>query len=358
IQVVRTTSFEPYRLYRAFGGQRAQDDPRHRAGEGSRRGGWYQRFSEKFLVPDAKIGWYPLALDASRALDGEGRPVLVVATNPPASALVIGGAIARRWGAPLVLDYRDPWTTGYYQGEQPAEVQRREEGIERRLLVQASAVVTVGAGFAQRIGSLVQDQAELLNKLRVVGNGFLEESFTELGPFPFERPTLLHAGSLYHHRSPEPLLEAIALLKAQEPALWDAAELRWVGNVDRAYLDHAARLGIQNLVHEGFVEHRTALEYQLGADLLLLLTEGMLTGKVYEYLRAGRPILAIGESPDLAELLQRHGAGQVFPRDDVEGIANFIAQVLRRRQRTGPREPRPWPGVEAYERGALAAQFA
>ncbi|MEO7995312.1 MAG: hypothetical protein ABI743_13020, partial [bacterium] len=336
--VIRTTSFEPYRLYRAIGGKRAQDDPRHRATlvDGAGKSGGladraYAAFTNRFLVPDAKIGWFPLALDAARSIRASAHPRLVIATGPPASTLVIGGAIARQWLVPLVLDYRDPWTTGYYPLDRPAEVAAREATLEAQLLQEAALITTVSTGFAAKLKQAVQDSVRLRGKLAVIPNGYDPAILARVTPHRFDRPTLVHTGSLYHQRSPEPFFEAWAAVRNTLPHEWGQWDVLFVGNTDPAYPARAQELGLTNCRFAAFVDHVTALSYQAGATALLLFTEGMQTAKVYEYLPARHPILAIGDAPDLDTLLFEWGAGRCFPRDDSADIAQWLLDLLAER---------------------------
>lgn len=362
LRVIRTPALEPYRLYRALGGQRAQDDPRNRAaltaGGGSRSlpERVYGLVQDRWLVPDAKIGWFPFALDAARAWAMEQGPAdVVLATQPPATALVAGAAIAREWGCPLVADYRDPWTAGYYPQERPAAVSARERALERRVLAKAAAVVTVGESFAGILRELVEESGDNRDKVTVISNGFEPESYMNIKPLDFQHPAIVHTGSLYHQRSPLPFFEAFAALQQEQPALTDGWQVHLYGNVDPAFLTAAKALGLTQIHHEGFVDQRTALAAQAGADLLLLCSEGMLTAKVYEYLQARKPVLALGDSPELAALLDSYGAGVCLRPSDAEGIKAALAAMLQRKS-GGPLTLRRDPAEHAWS--ARVAEYA
>lgn len=366
VRVIRTPSLEPYRLYRALGGKRAQDDPRQRATQvaGSRQQGGvgeriYRWVQERWLVPDPKIGWFPFALEAARGLQEEGyRPDVVLATQPPATALVIGDALAQRWKAPLVVDYRDPWNSGYYPLDRPPAVADREIALERRVLQRAAAVVTVSASFAEKLSRLVQDDSGLMEKLALIENGYdpiFGENIESIGE---NRPVLLHAGSLYAQRSPEPFFAALRALTTEDPALTADWTLRLQGNVAPDYLRDAEATGVR-VQFDGFVSHRDALLAQRQAEILLLFTEGMLTAKVYEYLAARRPILAIGPAPDLDALLQSWGVGRCYDPADNEGIRDALKTLMQHRNATGQTAPLSLhKDLATIQRSALAGDLA
>jgi|GEM_PF-5669628 len=366
VRVIRTPALEPYRLYRAIGGKRAQDAPEQRAtqvaGE-SQKGGLgealYKMVQERWLVPDPKIGWFPFALDAVRGLLDEGWvPDVILATQPPASALVIGAAIARLCDRPLVVDYRDPWTTGYYPLNRPPEVAAREVALEQSVLHQATAVTTVSTGFARKLQESVKESESFLKKVEAIENGWYQNSAQILNIPAHIQKTIVHAGSLYAQRSPEPFLHAMAALRESHPALTDGWTIRWLGNVDPAYLRLAESLHVP-ISYEGFVTHEESLIAQSQADILLLFSEGMLTAKIYEYLHAQRPVIAIGDSPELSQMFDDWGAGACYHREDIPGITSALATLIDARNAAD----KPIPlmlrrDLATIERGPLAAQMA
>lgn len=366
VRILRTPALEPYRLYRAMGGMRAQDDPRQRATQvaGSRQQGGvgeqlYRWVQERWLVPDPKIGWFPFALEAARGLQEEGyRPDVILATQPPATTLVIGDALAQRWQVPLVVDYRDPWNSGYYPLDRPPAVADREVALERRVLQRAAAVVTVSVSFGDKLSKLVQDDSGFMEKLMLIENGYDPIFVENLESIGGNGPVLLHAGSLYAQRSPEPLFAALRALSTEAPALTTDWTLRLQGNVAPEYLHDAEATGVR-VQYDGFVSHRDALQAQQQADILLLFTEGMLTAKVYEYLAARRPILAIGPAPDLDAFLQSWGAGRCYDPADTVGIRDALKTLMQHRNATGKTEPLTlMKDLVTIERSALADDLA
>ena len=365
--VLRTTALEPYRIYRALGGKRSQDDPRNRATLGAveahgRQKNYaenlYAAFSERFLVPDAKIGWFPMAMQAAETIFQSAKPAVVFASNPPASALVIGDAIARKYSVPLIADYRDPWNGGYYESEGSEAVRNRNLELEKGVLERAAAVIHVGREFANRTHAIHPSSGNE-SRFRVISNGFEGETFKNLNPKKFEKITLLYCGSLYQHRSPQPLFEACLAIQNDRPKLWNRCEVILEGNIDPTFEQMAAEIGLKNVIFGGFVPHTEALEHELGADVLLLLTEGMLTAKVYEYLACKKPICAIGPSVELGRLLRDWRAGDCFDRSDISGIAEFLTQAIEERQKRGRSYRIPLAkDLKEIQRGTLAEQCA
>lgn len=366
VRVIRTPSLEPYRLYRALGGKRAQDAPEQRATQvagDSPKGGVgdaiYRTFQERWLVPDPKIGWFPFAIDAVKGLLEEGWvPDVILTTQPPASALVIGAAIGRLCDRPLVVDYRDPWTTGYYPLNRPLAVAARETALEQSILQQAAAITTVSGYFGQKLETTLLESAGNTEKIELIENGYEQDYEQILNLSAPLGKSIVHSGSLYAQRSPEPFLQAIASLYSSDPGLLDGWTIRWLGNVDPQYLRLAEALHVP-ITFEGYVSHAASRAAQSQADILLLFTEGMLTAKVYEYLQSRRPVVAIGDSEELDRMLRDWGVGACYRPSEAEGITNALRGLIAARNASSsPIVLELKRDLATIERGVLAGRMA
>jgi glycosyltransferase involved in cell wall biosynthesis len=312
---------------------------------------------EHVLIPDQFVAWTPFALRAARAIHAERRVDVVFATGEPYSAFRIGAKIAAACGVPYVLDMRDPWTLQPYRVEsRPAWRQQTESRMEYELLAGSAACV-----FANRaLGAYASTYPELASRLHYIPNGYDPADLAGLEPRPFDRFTIVHSGTfLPGYRTIDTV---VAALQRLVPAAADLPPLRLelVGKTgpERVVIDHA---GLGNLAASvGYVPHRESLRYVLGADLLLLVGGPRLweeTGKVYEYLAAGKPILALVEpGGSAAQLLARVPHATVLGRDDVAGTATAVLGALAR-GRVTTREPAPeW--LAEYERPALSRRLA
>jgi glycosyltransferase involved in cell wall biosynthesis len=206
-----------------------------------------------------------------------------------------------------------------------------------------------------------------------VPNGFDEDEWQRLGPENGGagaggdgRFVLRYAGSLYQRRNPLPVFRALRRLMHRGEIGRDTVTVDLVGWCEvaegRRVKDMAGEWGVVDCVRwSGPLGRAETLRRMRQADLLLLLAEDQpyqVPGKAYEYLRAGRPILALTSEGALAQLLRRTGGAWVLDPSDDAGIAAAIreAYALWREGREGPRaDP---SAVAAFDRRALVGRLA
>jgi glycosyltransferase involved in cell wall biosynthesis len=136
--------------------------------------------------------------------------------------------------------------------------------------------------------------------------------------------------------TPRPLLEALRVLKREEPELSNRLEVVFAGSLTEEEQDLLAAPDLDGTVRAaGWVERPRALRLQRAADSLLLLTEGssrrsVATGKLYEYLLAGRPVLVLGEETEAARIVAETGTGLATSAVDPPAIAEGLKRLLER----------------------------
>lgn len=314
-----------------------------------------------WLVPDLEVvGWMPFAMAGARRLVRAGDFDCVITTSPPASGHLIG-VVLRARGVPWVADFRDGWR---FESQRPRPalwgLDRLDRELERLVVTRADAVSAVtppiAADLALRFG----------REVATITNGFDPEAMdvsdsSGQSLFTPGQTTLVHTGTLsYGGRPLGPLLDAVNHLKASAPASAHRLEVTLVGPVTDAERAQVEQAGLSDTVRlTGSVSHPTALALQRAADGLLVITgpgqSGVATGKLYEYLRARRPILVIGDETAAARIVQQTGAGVAVDRDDPAALAAALRRLVE-----SPEEL-PSPTDEAAARfgyPALAKQMA
>ncbi len=319
----------------------------------------------QWTVPDAQAGFIASAeRAASRSPVADADVVL--ATGGPWSSFVAGARIARKLGAPLVLDYRDPWTTApagwpYHPG---ARARRLNPGIERRLLQTASAVTLAHESLVDLLSSKL-GIADLSRKCHWIPNGYDPEDFEGLAAEPSDRFVLTYVGSLYGGRTLRPIVEAIETLHREDPTVAAGIGLRIVGPEGPRFLAEIGSSPIADRIEAvGHEPHHRAL-IRLLSSTINVLTEIEYAGanlhtagKVYEYLRAGRPILAVTGEGVTGDLIRKCGAGWVVAPSDPRAIRDTIARAFSD-WRDGRPLPAPDPEeVRRYDRSISVARLA
>lgn len=310
-----------------------------------RAGRWYRA---ALNIPDGQIGWLPFAVRSGLRLAAAWRPDVILASAKPWTSLAVAHRLSKKCGVPWVAELRDLWTENL-DDSCPAWRRAVDAWLERRWLRSATALVSISLPLAQRLAAKHGQPSE------AILNGFDRADLSPGVVPPRGGPLrIVYTGMIYSgHRDPAPLFAALR-------RLGPAAEQIRVEFYGR-YLDTlgplAARHGVAHLVAvREPVPYHDALRLQQQADVLLLLLEtdaasqGVFTGKLFEYLGARRPILALGPHNDVAaHLIRQRGAGAVCwePAD----IAARLAAWLNQKQTTGT-----IPGVAAEALAGLSRQ--
>ena len=286
--------------------------------------------ARRLLLPDASVSWNLTAIPAAiRIVRSEGIDV-VVTTSPPGSVHLVGAAVQRATSARWLADLRDPLVANQHRRSDTAGTRVRQatnEQLARLVARRADAISCVSEAIAEEVRGL-----GARGIVRTVPNGCDFDDFAGLEYRPAPRFRITHTGSFFGKRDPRPFLQALRDSEVDAVA-------RFVGDFrssDRAWAD---TLGLgDRLELVPYAPRAESLRLQRDSEALLLLVpdaggrgRGVLSGKVFEYLAAGRPILAV-VPPDgaAADLIRETGAGVVVAPDDVDGMRDALRDLYAR----------------------------
>jgi glycosyltransferase involved in cell wall biosynthesis len=290
----------------------------------TRRAGLLAR---RFLVPDENVSWNLTAIPAAIRIVREEGIDVVLTSSPPGSVHLIGAAAKKATGARWVADLRDSLVAHPHRRAESVAVRAKEkvdEAVARLVARSADAIICVSDAIADEARRF-----EPRGRVDTISNGCDFDDFAGLAYVPGERLRITHTGSFFGKRDPRPFLTAL------ERSGLDV-QARFLGDfrsADRAWAEERGLLERIDLIP--YAPRQRALELQRDSDVLLLLIpeaggrgKGVLSGKVFEYLAAERPILAL-VPPDgaAAELIRETGAGLVAPPDDVDAIEAALREL-------------------------------
>ena len=279
-------------------------------------------------LPDVWIGWLPWALNAARKLVRSDPIDLIYSTSPHATAHIIARRIATKTRKPWVVDFRDPWIEDPPEAGTPNGLIFRtlNRWMERDVICHSAAIVTSTA----RLRELLRQRyrAEAPDKFHVIANGYDESDFEALPRIrqTSERLRIVHAGSINPaFRDPRPVFEAFGRLIQRGHLRPQECEVRFVGageygasgEVRRAIDAAGLSTSITFLPR---VPYEQSLKELTAADILLLLqasddTVDLIPAKLYEYMRAEKPVLALVRDGAVSEIMEQTGGGwAVDPR--------------------------------------------
>ena len=285
-------------------------------------------------IPDAEVGWLlPTVLRGLR-LSRQWGPEVIYSSAPPWTGHLVAGAVALLTGRPWVADFRDPWARAPWRSARVHPFANRAAArLERWAVEHAAAILftteAVRSEFASRYGERYSA------RFFVVPNGCDASMFDGVPSVEPESFVLLHAGSLYGGRDPQPLFRAIASAIAAGKIDRSRFRLRLLGAVslgDTNLQRAAAEMGLDDVIElVPRADHRASLQAMRAASALLLLQPGTtmsVPAKLYEYMAAGKRMFAICDEGETAALVRASGAGTVAPpRDPAALEAALVAFV-------------------------------
>jgi glycosyltransferase involved in cell wall biosynthesis len=316
----------------------------------------------RWLPPDPFVTWVRPALRAAQRLVRQYQPQVILTSTPPHSGQLIGLQLKRTVGLPWVADFRDPWSQNPFQQAPTSWHTGRIRRWEQEVLRLADVVVAVTAEATAQMRAL--GEGNHADKFVTIPNGFDAADFAAFPAAPSSPDGKLHVayiGSLYGIRRADAFLAAVAHL-VESGAV--AAEKLLVEFIGQDGTGVAARYADRPWFrHTPPQPHRQALQTMRAADLLLLLIPSgasyMHPSKLFEYLAARRPILALAPPHgEVAHIVLAARAGLVAPPDDEQAIAAAFLDAYRSWEAGQLHIEPDLEVVNGFERRRLTARLA
>jgi len=296
------------------------------------------RYPRMLALPDRWVSWWLGAVPAGLRLIRQYQPDVIWSTYPIATAHLIGLTLSRLTNIPWVADFRDPMVQSDYPRD--PSTYRAYQWIENKTITYCTAAVFTTPGTLRDYQT--RFPAIPASRFQLIENGFDETSFAAL-PLPIkpvtadsEKIVLLHSGIIYpSERDPTHLFEAVAALLKQGRINADNLNIILRASHHETHLQSLIdRFGIGQIVSLApAIPYKQALSEMLAVDGLLLLQaancNNQIPAKLYEYLRAQRPILALTDpTGDTAQKLQNMGIDTLAPLDSSEAIQLALRNFL------------------------------
>jgi glycosyltransferase involved in cell wall biosynthesis len=282
----------------------------------------------RLLVPDENVTWNATAIPKAISIARHEGIDVVLTTSPPGSVHLIGAAVKRATGAKWVADLRDSLALHAHRSSEGVGARAKQKaraGIAHLVARQADAIVTAADAITEETKGLSPR-----GRVVTIPNGCDFDDFAGLTYTRGDRFRLTHAGSFFGKRDPRPFLTALAASGL------DDITVRFLGDFRPGDREFMEGLGLADRVE--LIDHvprRESLRLQRDSDALLLLIpeaggrgRGILSGKVFEYLAAERPVLAV-VPPDgaAAQLVRDTGAGVVAAPENIDGIRAALVDL-------------------------------
>lgn len=305
--------------------------------------------------PDAQILWYPGAVREGLQLLSELKHDAIFVTAPPFSSFVTGAALSRRSGLPLIVDYRDEWgiSNQFQENRQKSSLSHRlQNRMQGKVLRQASAVIATTGPSAESVADTAE-RAGSTATVSCIYNGYDAADFStgvDVANASAEAPAdgtsdsatqandrklrIAYVGTLWNLTSIEPVVTAIEKLATDDTEQAERIEVVVAGRrtgVQDEILDRLESLPCE-LIREGYVDHKRAIEIMTEADVQCLLLSDVpeagrvVPAKTFEYLALGGRILYVGPEGEVREILSDFPQAESFLPADAAGIADYFSR--------------------------------
>jgi len=336
LKVYRTKSFEILQLMSKF-----SKDKKTKASVGmiglSDSKSLFSKFLKfvraNFILPDARKGWNKYAYKEAVKIIKSENIDLIVTTGPPHSSHLIGLQLKKKLNIKWIADFRDPWINIYYNRLLPRTrlAYLIDLNLETKVVTKADHVIVVSEGLKQDLSRHKAD-------FTVIYNGYddsdihLEEKNDATGKF-----TLAHIGNFIPDYNCPAIWNALNEIEQEMPGFLNDFRLNFTGVVDQSAIKSIEAEGLKEYVLlNPYVPHKEATLLMSKSNLLLFVlpkdvnNKLIISGKIFEYMASGTPILSLGP-PDgeAAYVLKKANRDLMLDYNDTEGIKNVILKYYK-----------------------------
>ena len=337
IEILQQPIWEPYSVYKTFVGQKKEEKINTGFLTENKKPGLSQKLSVwirgNFFIPDARRFWVKPSVKFLRQYISNHPIDAIVSTGPPHSMHLIARALHQKTAIPWLADFRDPWTKiDFYKDLMLTSwADAIHHKLELAVLREANRVVTVSPTLTAEMAILAG-----ANKVVTITNGYDQDDLKP-NDIPLDQVfSIAHIGTLVKTRNPLLLWEVIVELIDTLPEFSNHLQIKLVGKVDLKITQTLEDKGLLKYVKRiDYLPHDQITAVQQQSQVLLLVindtpnSKGILTGKLFEYLSAKRPIIGIGPvDGDAAQVLNETGAGQMFSDKHKSELKEYLTNCF------------------------------
>ena len=312
LEILKQAIFEPNSMLSFFGGNNKKESAGFLNPNPTFFGSIIQYIRANYFIPDARKFWIQPSVNFLSNYLENNHIDAIITTGPPHSMHLIGLELKNKLGIKWISDFRDPWTEIDYFQQLPLtkKATKKHHDLEQEVLRKSDMVVVVGETMKEKF-------LKHTKRIKVLTNGF-DTIKTSLTQELDQKFSITHVGLMNSDRNPTILWEVLNEISNTNPDFKNDLRIKLIGEIDDVVIQD-----LKVFVHEiieriPYLDHKDVSKYQASSQVLLLSinevpsAKGIITGKIFEYLQAKRPILAIGpEDGDAAMILKNANAGTI-----------------------------------------------
>ncbi len=274
-----------------------------------------------FIIPDGRIGWYPAAVNDGINIINEHNIVAIFSSAPPYTSHLIAKKLSKATSIPWAADFRDPWTDRFYNYENSRFflTEKLDKILEKSVVKSANKCITVSNAISNYFNE----------KFDVIHNGYDENDFLNLDFTKKNNDIIIsYLGTMTKSQNPKSFFKTVFDLNTVK----NEFRIELIGNIHPDIKNYIFKKGFNDFITiRAYISHRDAIQKMVDSDFLLLVipdaekNEGIVTGKLFEYIRSMTKVLAIGPlGCDASKIIFETNSGAFFDYNDSANMAKFL----------------------------------
>ncbi|MBN8694161.1 MAG: glycosyltransferase family 4 protein [Bacteroidetes bacterium] len=340
ITVLKTKIWEPYSFYKTFIGKKQNEKINASFLSENKKPSITEKISVwirgNFFIPDARKFWINPSVKYLNDYLKKNPVDAIISTGPPHSMHLIALGVKKNFPSiKWVADFRDPWTNIDFYKELmlSSSSDKKHKRLEKEVLKNADSIISIGNGMNEEFKTILGSNPE---KFTVITNGFDEDDLYKGSIETDKKFSIAHIGTLVKSRNPETLWKVLKSLCEINSDFKNNLEIKLVGKVDYYVMERLKHYQLDSFIRKiDYLPHNEVIKEQQKSKVLLLLVnntpnaKSILTGKIFEYLAANVPILAIGPTDgDLAAILKQTQSGLISDFNDENLLKENILKIF------------------------------
>ena len=313
LEILKQAIFEPNSMLSFFGRNNKKESAGFLNPNPTFLGKIVQYIRANYFIPDARKFWIQPSVNFLSNYLENNHIDAIITTGPPHSMHLIGLELKKKLGIKWISDFRDPWTEIDYFQQLPLtkKATKKHQDLEQEVLIKSDMVVVVGETMKEKF-------LQHTKRIEVLTNGFdtIEDLSTQKLD---EKFSITHVGLMNSDRNPTILWEVLNEISNTNLNFKNDLRIKLIGKLDDAVIQDLKVFDHNTIETIPYLDHKDVSKFQASSQVLLLSinevpsAKGIITGKIFEYLQAKRPILAIGpEDGDAAMILKNTNAGTII----------------------------------------------
>lgn len=279
------------------------------------------------FIPDSKIRWLPFGFLKSLQAARREKVDYLFSTSYPYTTHLIALMVHKFYRKPWIADFRDPWVGNKAMQKNVAFRLKLDAFLEQKVVRNADYIINVTPTLTEMYKKRYPEAAQ---KMITITNGFDPEDFTGINPFEQQKFTIIHTGTIAEAYDMETFVAGVEIFLKSQPEARASFQALFIGYVPPKYQELLIDKLQETATILPYMSHKEVLNYQAGAHLLFLTFDLSVdiaySGKIFDYIGVGKPILGLLPKGVAAQLIQERKLGTVVPLGKSGELAEAVGK--------------------------------